>query len=337
MKFIDLQTLNRLKDIAIDVSKRKYKNTMGQMFCVETAFVKKSLLDWFDKKFKSENLEIPGLMKMIYKQKNSINWKKDKCVICKMPLKFEPTSFEMPDDEMTYGDFVIRFEHKFIRNIYTIEQIKQSDDLKCLENHYKTYQKFISILIGLLTLFNNYNINDEVNIKTSEFIEESFANDVIDKLKNRVMQTEIKNALKTSFSRVPKFNLKIYAFDYDWLVYFPKSGIQYETFTTNSFFVNALHLVKMKVYLHHSHITGKIIGYTHDFCNARVKENNMEIPVIAHNLFGFDLYYFIKGYIASAWCSKELKIGENNLTQINFFNIAGEIKFTDSLKYYQKG
>ena len=63
----------------------------------------------------------------------------------------------------------------------------------------------------------------------------------------------------------------------------------------------------------------------------------MEIPVIAHNLFGFDLYYFIKGYIASAWCSKELKIGENNSTQINFFNIAGEIKFTDSLKYYQKG
>ena len=92
----------------------------------------------------------------------------------------------------------------------------------------------------------------------------------------------------------------------------------------------------MKVHLHHSHITGKIIGYAHDFCNARVKENNMEIPVIAHNLFGFDLYYFIKGYIASAWCSKELKIGGNNLTHINFSNIAGEIKFIVSLKYYQK-
>ena len=38
-----------------------------------------------------------------------------------MPLKIETTSFETSDDEMTYGDFVIRFQHKFIRNIYTIE------------------------------------------------------------------------------------------------------------------------------------------------------------------------------------------------------------------------
>ena len=139
---------------------------------------------------------------MIYNKKNSINWKKDKCVICKMPLKIEPTSFETPDDEMTYGDFVIRFEHTFIRNIYTIEQIKQSDDLKCLENYYKAYQKFISISIGLLSMFNNYNRIDEVNVETNEFIEESFANDTNDELKNRVMQTEIKNALKTSFGRV---------------------------------------------------------------------------------------------------------------------------------------
>ena len=41
MKFINLQILNQLKDIAIDESKRKCKNTMGQMFCIESAFVKK--------------------------------------------------------------------------------------------------------------------------------------------------------------------------------------------------------------------------------------------------------------------------------------------------------
>ena len=45
------------------------------------------------------------------------------------------------------------------------------------------------------------------------------------------MQKEIKNVLKTSFGRVPTFNLKIYAFAYDWLIYFPKSDIQYESFT----------------------------------------------------------------------------------------------------------
>ena len=44
MKFIDSQILNQLKDIAVDVSKRKCKNTMGQMFCIEAAFVKKHYL-----------------------------------------------------------------------------------------------------------------------------------------------------------------------------------------------------------------------------------------------------------------------------------------------------
>ena len=46
MKFIDSQTLKQLKDIANDISKRKCKSTMGQIFCVETAFVKKTLLEW---------------------------------------------------------------------------------------------------------------------------------------------------------------------------------------------------------------------------------------------------------------------------------------------------
>ena len=103
------------------------------------------------------------------------------------------------------------------------------------------------------------------------------------------------------------------------------------------FFINVHHLIKMKIHLHQSHITGKILGYARDFCNAKVTEKSApDIPVIAHYLFGFDLYYIIKGYIASAWCSKKLNIGGTSLTQINFSNITGEIKFIDSLKYYQK-
>ena len=61
-----------------------------------------------------------------------------------------------------------------------------------------------------------------------------------------------------------------------------------------------------------------------------------DIPFIAHNLFGFDLYYFIKAYIASGWCYKSLNIDGTNLTQVNFGNIAGEIKSLDTLKFYQK-
>lgn len=45
-----------------------------------------------------------------------------------------------------------------------------------------------------------------------------------------------------------------------------------ETITTNRFFTNVHNLIKVKFHLHYSHITGKIFGYPHDFCNIVVIE-----------------------------------------------------------------
>ena len=44
----------------------------------------------------------------------------------------------------------------------------------------------------------------------------------------------------------------------------------------------------------------------------------------------------MKAYIASASCSKALKIGGTNLTQANYGSISSEIRLIDSLKFYQK-
>ena len=96
-------------------------------------------------------------------------------------------------------------------------------------------------------------------------------------------------------------------------------------------------LIKGKVHLHHSHITGKILGYSHDFCNSTVIEKTRsEIPFAAHNFFGFDIFYYLKTFIALVWCSKKLNIGGTNLTHVNYGIIDNEIKLIDSLKYYQK-
>ena len=89
--------------------------------------------------------------------------------------------------------------------------------------------------------------------------------------------------------------------------------------------------------MHHSHITGKILGYSHDVCNTSVIEKTRsEIPFVAHNFFGFDIFYYLKTYITLAWCSKKLNIGGANLTHVNYGIIDNEIKLIDSLKYYQK-
>ena len=81
-------------------------------------------------------------LKCSMNKKNPVNWKNDQCIICKITLKIEPTYFEMPDDEMTYRDFVICFEHMFIRNFYTYDKIKESHHLETLEKYYEIYRYF---------------------------------------------------------------------------------------------------------------------------------------------------------------------------------------------------
>ena len=199
IKFINKELVRQLKDIAFDVSKRKCKKTMGQMLCVECGLVKKTLLEWFNRKFESQYLKISPFDEFRYERNFPIDWQNDKCVICKFPLKVEPTNYQTPDDEMTFGDFIIRYEHKFLRNIYTKEQINYSSDIKDLQSYYETFQKFIHISICLISMLNHYNTNDTVNYEVQEFIQDIFNDDSINDIKNHIMKTEIKNTLSISY------------------------------------------------------------------------------------------------------------------------------------------
>ena len=117
---------------------------------------------------------------------------------------------------------------------------------------------------------------------------------------------------------------------------FPKSDIAYEKVTTDKFFGNVYRMIKVKMHLHHSHVTREILGYVHDFCNWRVRENKTEFVVFAHNFFGFDMFFLLKGFQATAWGTEDINLGGTNLTNINFAKIGSETKFIDTLKYYQK-
>ena len=123
-----------VKDMAFEVAKRRCKNIIGKVFSIESALVKKTLLRWFNQKFKRQFDKINPIQKLRYESKNPINWVKDKCVICKFSIKIEPTNFKTPDDEMSFGDFIIRYKHNFLRNIYTDQQMKGSDHLQDLES-----------------------------------------------------------------------------------------------------------------------------------------------------------------------------------------------------------
>ena len=117
-------------------------------------------MKWFNQKFKRQLYKINPIKKLRYENRNPTNWKEDKCVICKFSIKLQPTNSQTTDDEMSFGEFLIRYEHKFLRNIYTKEQIKDSHHIKDLESYYEFFELYILICIGLLTLLNNFNRND---------------------------------------------------------------------------------------------------------------------------------------------------------------------------------
>ena len=113
---------------------------------------------------------------------------------------------------------------------------------------------------------------------------------------------------------------------------FPRGCFDYKTLTTNDLFDSAHKIINLKTHLHHSHITRNIVGYAHDFCNAKVHENKDMLTCITHNFFHFDVFFLLKGIRLSVWETKDINMGGTNLTNINYLTIEN-VKFIDTMKY----
>ena len=55
-----------LKDMAFEVAKRRYKNSIGNMFSIESALGKKTLLRWLNQKCKQQFDKINPIQKLRY-------------------------------------------------------------------------------------------------------------------------------------------------------------------------------------------------------------------------------------------------------------------------------
>ena len=81
------------------------------------------------------------------KQKTPINCDNNKCYICNFPIKINTKRPNVPNPEMSYTDFYRRYEHIFLRDIYSKEELESSDQLKTSENYKKIFHKFLIIII----------------------------------------------------------------------------------------------------------------------------------------------------------------------------------------------
>ena len=192
-----------------------------------------------------------------------------------------------------------------------------------------------------------------VNIAENELKSASYFNDIFDeKLVNFLkdycpiyeydIEGLIENEIKTfeirynKTMKVPTFTMQLNSFIYDCLMDFPSTKFdEIKTVTTIGFLNKIYKILNARVHLNHSHISGEIHGYSHDYFNWKSRENKQYVPLIGHNFLGFDIFYMVKGYRSVCWETKDFNMGGTNLTNVNFANIGSQVKIIDTLKYYQ--
>ena len=203
-----------------------------------------------------------------------------------------------------------------------------------MEKYHEAFKKMLRIVV----LFNtNYSKESDVEDISDdcliEFINE-INNDSFEKIILEIENTEIRN-MKWENRKDLKLK-KIIDFVYLSLMDFPNNKFEIKAVPTKEFFSNVRDLIYGGYVIHHSHVSGQMIGYAHDFCNKKIRENQTLIPVFAHNLFSFDFIFVVKGIRLCVRKTKQFNIGETNLTNVQYANIGNQVKFIDTIKYYQQ-
>lgn len=132
-------------------------------------------------------------------------------------------------------------------------------------------------------------------------------------------------------------NKQVFGYLYKKSVCFLKNdNINLDAPYSNNFLLNLAGVGSNKPVVHHSHVSAKIVGFEHDFCNQKVRENYYTIPAIAHNQFRFDFFFFMQGFRPTVWETTDINIGAKNASNVNFAAIGNQVRFIDTIKYFQQ-
>ena len=270
LKFKNLTNLKQLRDCALSVSSKKKKNAISEMITTELKFAGDCLMRWFNTKFKIQNVAISNDVKRRYEIEHPINKETGRCCICSFPTEINPTMSYATEDQMSYSDFVICKEHKFLRNIFSKEELATTSALKDLSTYHEKFTKFIHISIYLQNSIDTIQeFSDCPHEELLNFCLE-FCSDCVDfiEIKERISDMDMKNNPRPKIS---KRTLQLYAYFYQKIMDFLRGKFDYETLTIYELFVYVHRIISAKIHLHHSHVTGKILGYAQDFCNEKVR------------------------------------------------------------------
>ena len=135
------------------VTSKNSKIAISEMFTTELKFAADCLLRWFNKKFKSNNLELSNNVKRKYEIEDRIDWSQNRCCICTFPLEINPTLCDADLETISYADFIIFKEHKFLRNICSNEELAKTDNMKDVKTYHKNFVRFLKIVVFFYKMF----------------------------------------------------------------------------------------------------------------------------------------------------------------------------------------
>ena len=92
---MDEITTLQLEDVAMRVSKRKYRQTLSEMFSSELKFINDSLNKIFEHNIKVLHLNKSDFQKQIYEEVSPINWS-EKCKIYNFYLEITIHEGDIP-------------------------------------------------------------------------------------------------------------------------------------------------------------------------------------------------------------------------------------------------
>ena len=65
--------------------------------------------------------------------------------------------------KLSYCDFYIMQEHKFLRNILTEEELAKTKNVKNIDIYFTSFVKFLKIVISLQIALDNYDMINELD------------------------------------------------------------------------------------------------------------------------------------------------------------------------------
>ena len=234
--------MKQLENVAFSVQNKEKNTATTETFNVELKFTVDCLKFWFQENHQILEIDIDS--KSNFKQENPLS-ESTLCCLCNFPIN--------PRAKNGWAEHVFKAERSFLENIYSKKQM-----VKMGIDKFEVFSEKLNKILDQLDLFcgsiESENSFSGINRDIDEIVE----------------QTKKIKTTKEDEGKATKE--KIIGFLYGHTITFLTTDKVKGGFPiSEKFLSNMIAIAKNEKVIYHSHMTGKIIRYAHNFCNLRCK------------------------------------------------------------------